>query len=187
MLELVQVHGYSGTGLNAVLTHSGAPKGSLYFHFPEGKEQLGEYAVGLAGETFETLIVGALSAASPKESAGSIVESMLDALSAMMLDQDFRVGCPVSVVVLEMGAESDRLRSACERAYDSWITPVAEFLVARGHPEAAAQATASAIVSLVEGALIVSRARRDVQPLRDAAQTLRVLLDLSPAAKGGKR
>lgn len=181
MLELVQVHGYSGTGLNTVLAHSGAPKGSLYFHFPEGKEQLGERAVGLAAERFETLITGALAAADPQASAGSIVESVLEALCRLVADNDFRVGCPVSVVALEMGAESDRLRNACEQAYESWIVPVADFLVARGHGEAAARATASSVISLVEGAMIVARARRDVQPMRDAAQTLRTLLDLPPA------
>lgn len=180
MLALVQVHGYAGSGLNTVLAHSGAPKGSLYFHFPEGKEQLGERAVGLAAERFETLITDALKAADPQASAGSIVESVLEALCQMVAESDFSVGCPVSVVALEMGAESERLRNACERAYESWIVPVADFLVTRGHGEAAARATASSVISLVEGAMIVARARRDVQPMRDAAQTLRTLLDLPP-------
>ena len=182
MLELVQIHGYSGTGLNTVLAHSGAPKGSLYFHFPEGKEQLGERAIDLAGETFERLIVEALSGAQSTESAGAIVGSVIGALSQMLEDNDFRVGCPVSVVALEMGTESDRLRSACERAYESWIVPVAAFLRARGHDESSARATASSVISLVEGAMIVARARRDVQPLRDATRTLHVLLDLPPHA-----
>jgi len=185
MLELIQVHGYAGTGLNTVLKHSGAPKGSLYFHFPEGKEQLGERAVGLAADQFETLIVEALRGAEAGESGGRIVESVVDALSQMLEDNDFSVGCPVSVVALEMGADSDRLRSACEQAYERWVAPVAEFLVARGHQEGAARATASSVISLVEGAMIVARARRDVQPLRDAAQTLRTLLDLPPAATNG--
>src|SRR5215207_2727934 len=80
MLELIQVHGYSGTGLNTVLTHSRAPKGSLYFHFPEGKVQLGERAIELASGIFGTLIREALSGAQVDESAGSIVESVLSGL-----------------------------------------------------------------------------------------------------------
>ena len=169
-------------GLNTVLSHSGAPKGSLYFHFPEGKEQLGERALDLAGRTFETLIVDALGASTSSDDGGAIVESVTIALSQMLEDNDFRVGCPVSVVTLEMGAESDRLRSACERGSESWIVPVAEFLQARGHGEASARATASSVISLVEGAMIVARARRDVQPLRDAAKTLRTLLDIPAGA-----
>ncbi|MEV4481384.1 TetR/AcrR family transcriptional regulator [Micromonospora coxensis] len=180
MLELVQVHGYAGSGLNTVLAHSGAPKGSLYFHFPEGKEQLGERAVGLAAERFETLITDAFTTADPQAGAGSVVESVVEVLCRMLTESDFSVGCPVSVVALEMGVESERLRRACERAYESWIVPVADFLVTRGHGEAAARATASSVISLVEGAMIVARARRDVQPMRDAARTLRTLLDLPP-------
>lgn len=182
MLELVQVRGYSGTGLNTVVAHSGAPKGSLYFHFAEGKEQLGESAVALAAQHFHELIVGALGQGDPQASAGQMVESVVAGLSHLLEDNDFRVGCPVSVVALEMGAESDRLRTACERAYQSWITPVADFLMARGHNETSAQALASSVISLVEGAMIVSRARRDVQPMRDAAGTLRTLLELPPTS-----
>jgi AcrR family transcriptional regulator len=186
MLELIQVNGYAGTGLNAVLAHSGAPKGSLYFHFPDGKEQLGERAIGLAADHFESLIVEALGSARSQQSAGRVAESVVAMLSEFLEANDFLVGCPVSVVALEMGAESDRLRAACEQAYDRWITPVEEFLVVRGHDRGSARSTASSVISLVEGAMIVARTRRDVQPLSDAARTLRTLLDLPPAAKGRK-
>jgi len=189
MLGLVEVHGYSGTGLNTVLARSGAPKGSLYFHFPEGKEQLGELAVGLAAERFQTLISKALQGAESAGSTGEIVESVVEGLSQILEESDFTVGCPVSVVALEMGAESERLRTACALAYESWTLPVAEFLRGRGHGEAAARRTASSIVSLMEGAMIVARAARDIQPLRDAARTLRILLDLpvSAATDGSER
>ncbi len=59
MLELIQTSGYSGTGLNAVIDHAGAPKGSVYFHFPDGKEGLGVAAVDLAAAQFAQLIAEA--------------------------------------------------------------------------------------------------------------------------------
>ncbi|TGW02048.1 TetR/AcrR family transcriptional regulator, partial [Mesorhizobium sp. M2D.F.Ca.ET.145.01.1.1] len=37
---LLRRRGYHGTSLNDILTASGAPRGSLYFHFPGGKDQL---------------------------------------------------------------------------------------------------------------------------------------------------
>ncbi|KAA1417153.1 TetR/AcrR family transcriptional regulator [Nocardioides humilatus] len=187
MLELIQVHGYAGTGLNAVLEHSGAPRGSLYFHFPEGKEQLGERALSLAADHFEALIVGALEGAGPDQGIGEIIEQTLDGLAELLHASDYRIGCPVSVVALEMGSESERLRSVCEQAYESWTAPLQRFLLARGHDEAWARTTASSTISLVEGALIVSRARRDTQPLRDAAHTLRAVLDVAPAPTQARR
>jgi TetR/AcrR family transcriptional repressor of lmrAB and yxaGH operons len=182
MLELVQIHGYSGTGLNTVLAHSGAPKGSLYFHFPDGKEELGELAVDLAGQQFEALITAALRGSPTNGSSATTVTAVVAALSELLEANDFQVGCPVSVVALEMGAASDRLRSACVVAYESWIVPVAEFLEARGHDAEVARSLASSVISLMEGAMIVARARRDVQPLRDAGVTLRTLLDLPSAS-----
>ncbi|MGW5732961.1 MULTISPECIES: TetR/AcrR family transcriptional regulator [Streptomyces] len=174
MLELIQRNGYSGTGLNTVVEHAGAPKGSLYFHFPQGKEALGERAVELASARF-----GALVADSASESAtpGAVVRRVIDALAGLLDDGDFQLGCPVSVVTLEMGGQSERLRDACANAFESWIAPVTELLVAHGRSRPAARALATAVVSMVEGAVIVSRAQRSTEPLRCAAQALVVLLE----------
>ena len=174
MLELIQRRGYSGTGLNTVVEHAGAPKGSLYFHFPQGKEALGERAVELAAARF-----GALVADSAVESAtpGEVVRRVIDVLAGMLNDSDFQLGCPVSVVTLEMGAQSERLRDACANAFESWIAPVTELLVTHGRPRPAARALATAVVSMVEGAVIVSRAQHSTEPLHNAAQALTVLLD----------
>lgn len=176
MLELIQARGYSGTGLNTVTEHAHAPKGSLYFHFPEGKEALGQRAIELAAARFQSLLAdSALESKTP----GDVLRHMIDVLAGILTDSDFQLGCPVSVVTLEMGTQSERLRGACADAFDSWITPVAEYLVDHGHPRPAARTLATAVVSTVEGAMIVSRAQRSVRPLRCAAQVLGPLLDLS--------
>ncbi|NUT51890.1 MAG: TetR/AcrR family transcriptional regulator [Saccharothrix sp.] len=174
MLELIQRHGYSGTGLNTVVEHAGAPKGSLYFHFPRGKEELGEKAVELAAARFGSLVAdSALSSATPVE----VLRRVIDELARMLADGDFQLGCPVSVVTLEMGAQSERLRDACANAFESWIVPVSELLEGQGRPRPAARALATAVVSMVEGAVIVSRAQRSVEPLHCAAEAITVLLE----------
>ncbi|MFD0076418.1 TetR/AcrR family transcriptional regulator [Streptomyces sp. NPDC127166] len=173
MLELIQRHGYSGTGLNAVVEHAGAPKGSLYFHFPQGKEALGEKAVELAAARFGSLVADStVEPATP----GELLRRVIDELAGMLDDSDFQLGCPVSVVTLEMGAQSERLRDACADAFESWIEPVSELLIAHGRPRSVARALATAVVSMVEGAVIVSRAQRSTEPLYCAAQALDVLL-----------
>ncbi|MEU2235384.1 TetR/AcrR family transcriptional regulator [Streptomyces vietnamensis] len=173
MLELIQRHGYSGTGLNAVVEHAGAPKGSLYFHYPQGKEALGQKAVALAAARFGSLVTG--SATGPA-TAGEALGRVIDELAGMLDDSDFQLGCPVSVVTLEMGGESERLRDACAEAFESWIAPVGELLVAQGRPRTVARALATAVVSMVEGAVIVSRAQRSTEPLYCAARAIAVLL-----------
>ncbi|WP_402840918.1 TetR/AcrR family transcriptional regulator [Microbacterium sp. GXS0129] len=166
MLELIQTSGYSGTGLNAVIDHAHAPKGSVYFHFPDGKEGLGIAAVDLAAQQFQTLIAQSAATAG---GAAEAARAAIEALATLVGDSDFRLGCPVSVVTLEMGAESERLREACAAAFESWITPTAALLEADGIDAARARSLATVIVSTIEGSVIVSRATRSTAPLLSAA------------------
>lgn len=174
MLELIQVNGYSGTGLNAVIEHADAPKGSVYFHFPDGKEGLGVAAIELAAKQFEALIAGAVpSTGSAAEAARAAVE----ALAVIVSESDFRLGCPVSVVTLEMGTESERLRQACATAFESWIVPTAALLEGNGLAVEEARSLATVVISMVEGAVIVSRATRSTQPVLSAADVVAELIE----------
>lgn len=166
MLELIQTHGYSGTGVNAVIAHSSAPKGSVYFHFPDGKEGLGAAAIELAAAQFETLITdAAASGAGAAEAARTVIAGVAD----LVAGSDFQLGCPVSVVTLEMGAHNERLRRACADAFESWIASAAALLEAEGLSPTEARGMATVVVSMIEGAVIVSRALRSTGPLMDAA------------------
>lgn len=175
MLELIQTSGYAGTGLNAVIDHAGAPRGSVYFHFPDGKEGLGAAAVDLAAAQFEALIA---ESAATTGGPAAVARSAIEALASIVGESDFRVGCPVSVVALEMGANSERLRQACAAAFDAWITPVTRLLQTAGLAADAARTLATVIVSTIEGAVIVSRTLRSTQPLISAADVVSELIDL---------
>ncbi|MFK4761050.1 TetR/AcrR family transcriptional regulator [Microbacterium sp. ZW T5_45] len=184
MLELIQTSGYSGTGVNAVIDHAGAPKGSFYFHFPDGKEGLGVAAVDLAAAQFQSLIA---EAASSSGSAAGAARLAIEALATIVGESDFRLGCPVSVVTLEMGAESERLRQACATAFESWIAPTAALLETGGLENPEARSLATVIVSMIEGAVIVSRAMQDTQPLLAAADVVADLIDQRIGAAGATR
>jgi AcrR family transcriptional regulator len=54
--QLIREGGYGATAFSDVLTLSGAPRGSVYFHFPGGKAQLGmEAAEAHAHEQVEII------------------------------------------------------------------------------------------------------------------------------------
>lgn len=184
MLELIQTSGYSGTGLNAVIEHAAAPKGSIYFHFPDGKEGLGVAAVDLAARQFEALIAEA--AASTGGAAGA-ARAAIEALATIVGESDYRLGCPVSVVTLEMGADSERLRHACASAFESWIAPTAALLESEGIDAEGARSLATVVVSTIEGAVIVSRAMKSTQPLIAAADVVAELIDLRTQTAGTTR
>lgn len=174
MLELIQTSGYSGTGLNAVIDHADAPKGSIYFHFPDGKVGLGVAAVELAATQFEALIA---EAAVSTGSAAGAARAAIEVLASIVSESDYRLGCPVSVVTLEMGAESEKLRQACASAFESWIAPTAALLEGNGLAAEDARSLATVVVSMIEGAVIVSRATRSTQPLESAAEVVAELIE----------
>lgn len=184
MLELIQTSGYSGTGLNAVIEHADAPKGSIYFHFPDGKVGLGVAAVELAATQFEALIA---EAAVSTGSAAGAARAAIEALASIVSESDYRLGCPVSVVTLEMGAESERLRQACAGAFESWIAPTAALLEGNGLATEESRSLATVVVSMIEGAVIVSRATRSTQPLESAAEVIAELIERRVENAGGSR
>lgn len=183
MLDLIQTHGYSGTGLNAVIDRAGAPRGSVYFHFPDGKEGLGVAAVQLASQRFGALIAEASSADGPAH----VVRAAIEALTTIVAQGDFELGCPVSVVTLEMGATSAPLRQACADAFESWIAPTAGLFETHGLDPAAARSLATVVVSTIEGAVIVSRAMQSTQPLEAAADLVSELVAQHCETAGGRR
>lgn len=168
---LFQTQGYHATGLNQVLADGGTPKGSLYFHFPGGKEQLAAEALDLAGDEMCRLIKDVLeSAASPV----AAVEAIVEHLATAMESSGFTVGCPIATVALDAAADSDAIRSACDRAYRSWLDAVAEHLARHGIRTDRAESLAVFLIASIEGALLLARTRRDVAPLRAVAAHLRL-------------
>src|SRR5262245_40921958 len=121
--KLMQEQGYAATGVAQILEVSGAPKGSFYFHFPEGKEQVAAEALRLAGaQVHQGLGRLAAQVASPAE----FIKHFIDRLAHALADSGYRQGCPIATVALEMASESPVIRTACEEIFDSWVAALAE-------------------------------------------------------------
>ncbi len=54
--QLMETQGYHATGVNQILEASGAPKGSLYYYFPDGKDGLTEQVIQQTAERIESRI-----------------------------------------------------------------------------------------------------------------------------------
>lgn len=168
-----QAQGYRGTGLSRLLSESGFPRGSLYFHFPDGKEQLGVAAMLLARGEIGTGIDTAFEVAkNPTEALRLIADGFAAELEA----SGFARGCPVTTVALEAGDDTPGLRAACAQTYDDWIERLTAHLKAAGMGPARARRLATFALSAIEGALILSRSRRSTVPLYEAVDELSLLL-----------
>jgi TetR/AcrR family transcriptional repressor of lmrAB and yxaGH operons len=173
--DLIQRQGYASTGLNQILDASGAPKGSLYFHFPGGKEELVALALEKSSESLSELLEQVLATAPTAELA---LEMIAGYFGSQLESSQFTKGCPLATVALEQSATSDALHEVCSRTYARWEAAIAARLSRDGHERA--DALASFILATIEGALLLCRAHRSIEPLRRASAELARTLKGSP-------
>ena len=172
--ELFRSQGYHGTGMNQIFAESGAPAGSVYFHFPGGKPELAVASVTAAGHEIGRGIEFLLG------SSDHVVDALgavLDYLAADLRQSDYSHGCPVGTVALETASTSEPIRLACRAVFDGWTATIERALRAEGWPKRAARDQALVIVALIEGALLLARAMRDTEPLSAVATHVRAMLD----------
>jgi len=165
--------GYHGTALHDILAASGAPRGSLYFHFPDGKEQIGVAAIGLGAQAVRDFIVAAASGA---DSAETFAASLARGMAANLEASGFREGCPIAPTALETATQSKALGAAARKAFQAWEQEIARALSGFGVPANAAAPLATAVLSQLEGALLLARTYRDIAPMRRAEAAVTALV-----------
>lgn len=154
---LFRRQGYAATGVNQILEVADVKAGSLYHHFPNGKQELAAAVVESAGGDIERLLRRFLDGDAP---VADIVGGWIDLLVAA-LASDARDGCPIEPIATESVNASDRVRDASAKAFAGWSCAVAERLRADGWPDRDAEQTALAVIALIEGALMLSRIAGD--------------------------
>src|SRR5262245_12813374 len=147
--QLFRRQGYAATGVNQILEAAEVKAGSLYHHFPEGKQQLAAAVVDRVGGGIEKQLRGFLDSGA---SVPDIVDGWIELLTSG-LASDQRDGCPIEPIATESVNASPQVREASARAFGGWCLAVADRLRADGWPDAEADEMALAVISLIEGAL----------------------------------
>jgi TetR/AcrR family transcriptional repressor of lmrAB and yxaGH operons len=168
---LMGARGMSGTSFSDVLADSGAPRGSIYHHFPDGKKQLAGDVIAWTSEQ----ILGYLRAC-PAGTPAGVLEWFIDLWRRSVLASGGCGGCPVAGVAMDAGADDGDLTEAARAAFASWAALLAEQLAAAGVPVPQAGPIATVALAAMEGALVMCRAARGVEPLETVASELLRLL-----------
>ena len=159
--RLFREHGYLGTALSDVVTESAAPRGSMYFHFPGGKEELAtEVTLLHAGDH----IANMNRAAATTSTAAQLIAAFIGRECDDLVASNYREGCAMAPIVIESTPASDHLSDATRRAFQDLITTLAARLTEKGLPRDRAVQLATNVWSSLEGALILSRALRSPEP-----------------------
>jgi TetR/AcrR family transcriptional regulator, lmrAB and yxaGH operons repressor len=158
---LIRERGIHGTGLREVVAHSGGPRGSLGRFFPGGKTQLVTEAIDVAivdlfGDLERTL--------GEAETFPEAVSVIVAPWRRLLVDHDFALGCPLAATICD-AADNDSLRTHVSELLERWRASVADAYTTFGAPQAQAEAHATVLMAALEGALILARAQRNIEPL----------------------
>jgi TetR/AcrR family transcriptional repressor of lmrAB and yxaGH operons len=168
-VELFRERGYAATSFHDVIERSGAPRGSIYHHFPEGKQQLAREAIHWYAERTIRALDRAVAAGSALDVLDLFVAASRDSLVA----SDFTAGCAIAGVTLDLGMAEEPIRTSVAVAFVRWRDALADVFGREGATPAQARRLAHFVVAAAEGALLLARAQRDAQPIDDVAVELR--------------
>lgn len=170
---LIRERGAHSTAISDVLEHSGAPRGSAYHYFPGGRTQLLCEAVDFASD----YTAGRISSAT---TGLDVLDAVVSGFRKQLIKTDYRAGCPVVAVAVEAGDPAkDENAEVLERAgaaFTRWTDLIAQRLADDGVARDRAWELATFMTSAIEGAIVVARATRDVEPLDVTHRQLRTLL-----------
>src|SRR5271169_2775188 len=172
-VKLFRQQGYHGTALHDILATGGSPRGSLYFHFPRGKEEIGEAALTLAGEAVRQAIAHA---AETSDNAEVFLARIAQGMASDLERSDYREGCPIATTALETAAQSETLGAATRNAFQKWEHEISRGLERFGIGASDAEELATSVLSLLEGALLLARTYRSPAPMFRAERALKLLL-----------
>jgi AcrR family transcriptional regulator len=165
--ELFRRQGYTATGVKQIVDAAQAPFGSVYHHFPGGKEELAAAAIRSSGDWYALLVPAIFD---PAPDVVTAVRDFFAGAGEHLVESDFADACPIATVALEVSSTSEPLREACAAVFEGWIATAAERFVAAGATPERARALAIGMIAALEGAFVLGRALRSTEPLRVAGE-----------------
>lgn len=175
-VALLRERGAAAVTVDTVLARSEAPRGSVYHHFPGGRDEMVRGAIERAGEHVSSQLDAAVQHGDP----ASALEHFLESWKRSLRDTDYLAGCPVAAVAVDAQPAPPEATALARTVFDQWHTQIRDLLTAHGTPDPRAARLATFTVAAIEGALLLCRTHRDTTPLDDIHAELSPLLAPPP-------
>jgi TetR/AcrR family transcriptional repressor of lmrAB and yxaGH operons len=169
--EVMRERGAAGVTIDEVLTRSGAPRGSVYYHFPDGRNQILTEALRYAGDRITADIDAAA-----ERGAKVLVRQFVRFWERVLAESDFNAGCPVVAAAIGCADDEVRLAAEASRIFAHWRAALTRAFVADGFREPDADSLAMMSIAALEGAVVLSRSTRSTDPLRKVHEQLEFLV-----------
>jgi TetR/AcrR family transcriptional regulator, lmrAB and yxaGH operons repressor len=170
--HLFQQRGYHGVGTAEILDAASAPKGSMYHHFPDGKEQIAIAAVAM----IRTDLAVMLDALAVKDmSVAEMIRHLARGMAAWLKTTRWCEGTMLTSAVIGAVPDLPKLHAAIRETFGEWRERLAGLLIAEGRSKSEATVLAQTIIAGLEGAAILARVEQDERVLvRVAGQLARM-------------
>ncbi|MGH3636415.1 TetR/AcrR family transcriptional regulator [Mycobacterium sp.] len=169
--EVMRERGAAGVTIDEVLTRSGAPRGSVYYHFPEGRNQILTEALRFAGDAITATIDDAAD-----QGVTVLLRQFVEFWERLLNDSDFNAGCPVVAAAIGSADEERQLTAATGQIFDRWRSALTRTFAADGFPDSDAASLAVMSIAALEGAVVLCRSTRSTGPLHDVHSQLEFLI-----------
>jgi TetR/AcrR family transcriptional regulator, lmrAB and yxaGH operons repressor len=171
-IVLMRGSGLSGAGINEIVRESGAPKGSVYHFFPNGKLQIVTEALEIYSRRIQAFIEQTLAT---ETRAPDKVKALFEAFARRAEDADFRRSCAVGAVTLDLGKDLETLRTVLATCLSDWVASIARHF--DFGDASRSESFAGLLLTTIEGAHIRARAERSARPFREAGAWLALLAE----------
>jgi TetR/AcrR family transcriptional repressor of lmrAB and yxaGH operons len=172
--RLFQQRGYYAVGTAEILEASQAPKGSMYHHFPDGKEQI-------AIEAVRTIHTDVLALMRKLEADGfsiaDTIRQLAKGMARWLKDSDYREGTMLASSTVGSVPDLPKLHGAIKAAFDEWRSHVSERFVRDGWNRTEAAAMTQTLIAGIEGAMILARIDQDERVVVKIAESLARLVE----------
>jgi TetR/AcrR family transcriptional repressor of lmrAB and yxaGH operons len=180
--QLFQQRGYHAVSTADILHQARAPRGSMYHHFPLGKEQIAVAAVTrIRGEVLALLCA--------LEARGRSLEATLRVVAGGMARwlrvSGWRQGTMLASAAVGATPDLPELHAAIRTAFAAWCEHLTGRLTDRGWTPAAARTMSQTVLAGIEGAMILARIDQDERVVTRVASTLARLIAAGPAPRRG--
>ncbi|MBV9513637.1 MAG: TetR/AcrR family transcriptional regulator [Mycobacteriaceae bacterium] len=170
--EVLRERGAAGVTIDEVLNRSGAPRGSVYHHFPGGRNQILVEALQFAGDSMSIAIGDAAS-----QGPMALLHEFVDLWEDVLQESDFAAGCPVVAAAISTSDEDPRLSTDAAQIFDRWRAALTRSFTADGFGPGDATGLATTMLAAIEGAVILCRSLRSPAPLREVAENIEFLVN----------
>jgi TetR/AcrR family transcriptional regulator, lmrAB and yxaGH operons repressor len=169
---LIRKQGVAATGINDIVANTGIPKGSIYYHFPGGKEEIVVACVESSVPFFQSFFKKNLKG---KHTALDGLSALIDGYMQFLKASNYALGCPIGVIAMEASGNNEAISQACKNVMDLWVDSLVDYFIYKGSN--ARKNEAFDFIYRLEGAIIMSQIYQHVEALLLLKKQLKNILN----------